>query len=182
MADPRYLELQTILEASPVGEVLPALKALDLPDAWLTAGAIRNTVWNHRLKSNLPLNDLDIVFWSATARHSDELAAEAKLKQQHPTQAFQVRNQYKYGRWRHYNRTPLTSVENGLQRFLHTASAVGVRLGPSGAWQWLAPYGIDDLYNGVLRQTPALDVAEKEKAEQRAAALQASCPALQVLE
>lgn len=175
-------ELQNILAASPVGEVLPELTKLNLQDAWLSAGAIRNTVWKHRFGGDLKARDFDIVYWNETTRHDAELAAEAALGQKFPHYTFQVRNQYKYGRWRHYHRKPFDNMEGALRSYFHTASAVGVRQGPTGAWQWLAPYGVDDLYNGVLRQTPNLDAADQVKATQRAAALQASCPALQVLE
>ena len=40
--------LEAIIGAMPVlMDVLERLRGLDLPDAWLTSGAIYNTVWNH---------------------------------------------------------------------------------------------------------------------------------------
>jgi hypothetical protein len=37
--------LQAILVDSPIGVVLPLIALLNLPNWWLAAGAVRNTIW-----------------------------------------------------------------------------------------------------------------------------------------
>src|SRR5690606_28178265 len=55
-------ELTAILQRDPVlAQALPILAALDLPDAWIGAGAVRNPVFDHlhELKP-APLADIDV--------------------------------------------------------------------------------------------------------------------------
>jgi hypothetical protein len=178
--------LQKILVDSPVGAVLPAIALLNLPNWWLAGGAVRNTVWRSLFGNDcqLVINDFDIAFFDAlgdsealllSADRSQELTAKAILTAQFPDYKFDVKNQASFARWRP-GRRPYSSTEDGVTDWLHTATAVGVRLDEQGQWQLFTPYGLDDLFNGIIRPTPAH--LHNPDAESKAASFLQKCPCL----
>jgi len=60
-------EIVSILSADPLRvSALRAVAILELPDAWLAAGFVRNAVWDARHGyPPTPLNDLDVIFFDA---------------------------------------------------------------------------------------------------------------------
>jgi hypothetical protein len=169
--------LQMILADTPVGKVLPTIAQLHLPNWWLAGGAVRNTVWRSIFGEGcgLFIKDFDIAFFDQTGDRTQELAAKTSLTQQFPDYEFDVKNQASFARWRS-GRRPYTSTEDGIQDWLHTATAVGVRLNTQGEWEFFAPYGFDDLFNGIIRPTPAhLDDPD---AHNKASTFLAKCPHL----
>ncbi|SRR5579883_1006819 len=163
------LELQIILKNSPVGTVLSAIAQINLPNWWLAGGAVRNTVWRSIFGKDcgLVINDFDVAFFDADGDRSQELAAKTMLTEAFPEYKFDIKNQASFARWRHGRRT-YTSTENGITDWLHTATAVGVRLDSQGEWQYFTPYGLDDLFSGIIRPTPGHvnDPAAKQKASE----------------
>ncbi|MBD6617216.1 nucleotidyltransferase family protein [Komarekiella sp. 'clone 1'] len=148
--------LQTILADTVIATVLPAIAQLNLPNWWLAGGAVRNTVW-HSIFGNecgLGIKDFDIAFFDIEGNRSQELAAKATLTEQFSHEQFDVKNQASFARWRLGHRV-YTSAEDGITDWLHTATAVGVRLNTQGQWQFFTPYGLDDLFGGIIRPTPA---------------------------
>ncbi|WP_375506332.1 nucleotidyltransferase family protein [uncultured Nostoc sp.] len=148
--------LQMILADTPIDTVLRAIAQLNLPNWWLAGGAVRNTVWSAIFgnECKLGIKDFDIAFFDIEGNRSQELAAKATLTQQFPDEQFDVKNQASFARWRPGSR-PYTSTEDGITDWLHTATAVGVRLDTQGQWQFFTPYGLDDLFGGIIRPTPA---------------------------
>jgi hypothetical protein len=51
----------------------------------------------------------------------------------------------------------LTSARDGIDRFLVPGTCVGLQPVPGGAATLYAPYGLIDLYDGVLRPNPLCD-------------------------
>ncbi|MBN3942587.1 MAG: nucleotidyltransferase family protein [Nostoc sp.] len=147
--------LQMILADTGINTVLPAIAQLNLPNWWLAGGAVRNTVWSSIFGNDygLIIKDFDIAFFDIEGNRSQELAAKATLTEQFPDDEFDVKNQASFARWRLGSR-PYTSTEDGITDWLHTATAVGVRLNAQGQWQFFTPYGLDDLFGGIIRPTP----------------------------
>lgn len=148
--------IQEILRDSPVFDVLPAISQLNLPDWWLAGGALRNTVWRSIFGENCKLfiKDFDIAFFDETGDRNQELAASETLTNLFPDYLFDVKNQASFARWRSGRKT-YTSTEDAIKKWLHTTAAIGVRLDSQGKWEFFTPYGLDDLFNGVIRPTPA---------------------------
>lgn len=171
--------LQQILADSPIGTVLPAIAQLDLPDWWLAGGAVRNTVWRSLFgeRCELVINDFDIAFFDLQGERSQELAAKTQLTEQFSGYKFDVKNQASFARWRQ-GRRPYHSVEDGVADWLHTATAVGVRLDRQGQWQFFVPYGLEDLWSGTVRPTPAH--LNNPDAERKAASFLQLCPGLRL--
>jgi hypothetical protein len=148
--------LQMILADTSIDTVLPAIAQLNLPNWWLAGGAVRNTVWSSIFGNDcrLVIKDFDIAFFDLEGNRSQELAAKTTLIEQFPHDEFDVKNQASFARWRLGSRT-YTSTEDAIAEWLHTATAVGVRLDAQGQWQFFTPYGLDDLFYGIIRPTPA---------------------------
>ncbi|OKH54975.1 hypothetical protein NIES2101_05260 [Calothrix sp. HK-06] len=172
------VQLKEILLNSPVGEVLPAIAKLQLPNWWLAGGAVRNTVWRHILGGDdckLTIKDFDIAFFDAEGGRSQELGAKEALTNQFPNYIFDVKNQASFARWRSGRQT-FISTEDGISKWLHTATAVGVRVDNEGEWEFFTPYGLDDLFNGVICPTPIH--VNNVDASNKAASFLEKCPVL----
>ncbi|MBW4580370.1 MAG: nucleotidyltransferase family protein [Tildeniella nuda ZEHNDER 1965/U140] len=179
--------LQEILVASPVGDVLPAMAQLNLPNWWLAGGAVRNTVWRSLFGDEcaLIIKDFDLAFFDANGvgaaslqeHREQELIAKATLTAQFPDYVFDVKNQASFARWRS-GRRPYSSTEDGIADWLHTATAVGVRCDTSAAWEFFTPYGLNDLFNGIVRSTPAH--GQNLDAERKAASFLQRCASLRL--
>lgn len=173
------VRLQMILINSPIGTVLPAIAQLNLPCWWLAGGALRNTVWRSLFGENcqLGIKDFDIAFFDQNGDRSQELAAKTTLCAQFPEHEFDVKNQASFAAWRSGN-TSYNSTEEGIADWLHTATAVGARLNASSEWEFFTPYGLNDLFDGVIRPTPAH--INNQKAKNKADSLLQNCPYLRL--
>ncbi len=169
--------LQEILANSPIPEVLPAIAKINLPDWWLAGGAIRNTVWRSLFgeECKLFIKDFDIAFFDVTGDRNQELAAKARLTEQFPQHLFDVKNQASFGNWRPGLKV-FTSTEDGIMNWLHTTAAVGVKINQKGEWQFFTPYGLEDLFNGVIRPT-SVNICNPD-AEEKAKELLMKCSCL----
>ena len=149
-------ELKDLLYASPrFFEILQAIAELELPQAWLAGGAVRNTVWKQLFADcQLKVKDFDIAFFDRQANRETEAAAREKLNAKFPDLVFDVKNQASFGVWRE-GRFVFESSEDGIAHWLHTATAVGVRLSKGGEFQVFEPYGLADLFQGIVRPTPS---------------------------
>ncbi|MBH8550890.1 nucleotidyltransferase family protein [Nostocaceae cyanobacterium CENA357] len=171
------IRLQSILVNTVIGNVLPAIAQLNLPNWWLAGGAVRNTVWHSIFgqECGLFVKDFDIAFFDEAGNRSQELAAKTSLTEQFPGEKFDVKNQASFARWRSGSR-PYMSTEDGITDWLHTATAVGVKLDLQGQWQFFTPYGFDDLFNGIIRSTPAH--IHNPDAHKKASEFLSKCPYL----
>jgi uncharacterized protein len=171
--------LQMILADTPIDTVLPAIAQLNLPNWWLAGGAVRNTVWSSIFGNDcgLVIKDFDIAFFDIEGNRSQELAAKATLTEKFPHDVFDVKNQASFARWRLGSR-PYTSTEDAIAEWLHTATAVGVRLDTQGQWQFFTPYGLDDLFDGIIRPTPAH--IHNVDAQHKASGFLQKCPYLRL--
>ena len=172
--------LEKIILDSSVGDVLPAIRDVALPESWLAGGAVRNTVWKalYGDKCQLGIKDFDVVFFDVSGDRQQERAAKAQLELRFPNQEFDVKNQASFGVWRPW-RMSFTSTADGIAHWLHTATAVGVRLNEKGELEILAPHGLTDLFTGVVRPCPSN--LNNPEAVAKALTFQAGCPALQIL-
>jgi hypothetical protein len=131
---------------------------LDLPDWYLAAGAIRNTVWDvlHGSTSLQPLSDLDVIYFDPANLTSD---AEAKLLAAAPEYAWEVTNQATVHRWQSSavgrDIPQYDSIAAAMASWPETATAVGVRLSNRGTMEFVAPHGLVDLFSLILRPSPA---------------------------
>jgi hypothetical protein len=142
-------------------EVLGAVRDLGLPDCWVAAGFVRNCVWDHlhgRAVSPLP-QDIDVIWFEPTACDAArDVGLEMALRERDGTPAWSVKNQARmHGR---NGDAPYRSATDAMRYWPETATAVGVRLDARGGIEVAAPFGLDDLFDLVVRPTPRFAVGK----------------------
>lgn len=159
--------LRTIIGAQPVLMlVLEALRAMDLNDHLLVAGAIYNTVWNALTGRDAltGINDIDVSYfddsdlgWDAEDRVIKALDARL-VGLPLPVQ---VRNQARVHLWFEQKFgmpfAPLRSSAEMLGRYASKTHAVGTRLDAGGQLEIVAPFGLDDLFSFRMVPNRVLD-------------------------
>ncbi len=140
---------------SHIVRLLDAIDTTTLPDCWIGAGLIRNAVWDglHGICSSAALDaDVDVVYFdSADTRVCRDAAIEARLIESMPETKWSVHNQARM----HVRNgdSPYVDLEDAMRRWPETATAIAARM-REGRVELLAPFGIDDLVNLIVRPTP----------------------------
>ena len=139
--------------------ILDRFEEIDLPDAWLVAGAIAQTVWNGAAgrAPEAGIKDVDIVYFDAADLSAEaEAAEEARLRAAFAALpvTLDVKNEARVHLW--YERkfgkpiAPYRSTRDAIATFPTTATSVGVRI-HRGRFETCAPFGLDDLFGLVVR-------------------------------
>jgi uncharacterized protein len=138
--------------------IMRELSELALPDAWIVAGCLTQTVWN--VLTGRPVDygigDYDIFYFDSDTSWDAEDAVigrvQARLGRLGVT--VEVRNQARVHLWypakhgRPY--PPLTRSTDGIDRFLTTNTQVGIRHTADGD-EVYAPNGFDDIAGMIVR-------------------------------
>ena len=144
--------------------ILERLPLLGLPDAWLVAGCLFQTVWNLRsgLEPTARIKDYDLFYFDATdlseaAEQSVQARASALFADLPVT--VEAKNQARvhlwYEQWFGFAYDALQSARSGIDRFLVPCTCVGLQPAAGTAGPTLyAPYGLQELYDGVLKPNP----------------------------
>jgi hypothetical protein len=141
-------------------EILARWNSLQLPDAWLVAGCLFQTVWNLQAgrEPEAGIKDYDLFYFDA----DDTSEAAEQAVQQRVGEALddlgvtvEVANQARVHLWYegHFG-MPYPALEHtreGIDRFLVAGTCVGVR--PGGLY---APNGFELIYGGMLTMNPLL--------------------------
>lgn len=146
-------------------QILTTASRFDLPDWLISAGFVRNKVWDylHGYEKNTPPTDIDLVYFDKENRF-DEKIIEEKLKTLIPEVTWEVVNQAIAHDWN--EEKPYVSTADAMSKWPETATAIGVKIENHGL-KLVAPLGIDDLVNIIVRPTPAFKVSEKKRARVR---------------
>ncbi len=142
--------------------ILERLPSLGLPDAWLVAGCLFQSVWN--VRSHRPpeaqIKDYDLFYFDPSDLSA---AAEACVKEQVDACfsdlgiALEAKNQARVHTWyQDYFGFPypaLESARDGIDRFLVRCTCVGLKASGSNL-ELYAPNGLDELYQGKLASNP----------------------------
>ncbi len=153
-----HCALERIVTATPwLLEVLAAARSCGLPNSYLAAGAIRNTVWDflHGRSSAGPSGDVDVVYFDPCDAAT---SAESALRAAFPRYRWEVTNQAVIHQWQSVDAgraiSPYSSLAAALASWPETATAVAIRLTESGALEFVAPFGLTDLFGLKLRANP----------------------------
>lgn len=179
--------LDVVLQNDVVVNVLRGAAALDLPDWYLTAGCLFQTVWNV-LEGHGPtrgIRDYDLFYfddgdlsWDAEDR---VIRAGADVFSGIGGDV-EIRNEARVHLW--YQEKfgvpcdPFLNTEAAINSFAAIACCLGVRLVDDRPTVY-APYGFDDLFGLVLRPNPVL--APRSVYESKAARWSELWPRLKVL-
>ncbi len=152
--------LYAVIQSSPLlSAVIARWTHVGLPDAWLVAGAIAQTVWNDGL--GLPpqhgIADIDIVYFDG-----DDLSDAAEATQSARVRALfsdlpvwiDVKNEARVHLWYEAKLgqplAPYVSTADAISTFPTTATSVGVQPGANGL-ALVAPFGLADLLGLIVR-------------------------------
>ena len=170
--------LQRYLRASSkVMFVLQAARASRLSSWRLFSGAVYQTVWNALTgrPADYGIRDYDVAYFDTDLSKKAEAINQTKVLAHVPdptSMRIEVVNQARVHLWFQQEfgspYAALTSADDMLRRSLFTAHAVGVRLEPDDSLTIVAPYGLGDIFDMVLRPNPELDRVGKfvEKARE----------------
>jgi hypothetical protein len=150
-------DIEKLLEArAGLHALLLHVESLGLPDCWIGAGFIRNTVWDilHGREIDLArLNDIDVIFFDpGDPRKEREVEIESRLCEIAPGHGWSAKNQA-----RMHQRNGDTSYSDTFDAVAHwaeTATAIAARA-THGRVEVMAPHGIADLLGLIVRPTPA---------------------------
>jgi len=141
-------------------EILKRLPPLDLPQCYLTAGCLFQTAWN-QISGQPPdwgVKDYDIFYFDpadlsweaedAVIRQTESLLTDLNV-------TIEVKNQARVHLW-YQNRfnaayPQLSSSRDGIDRYLVACTCIGIDVATGELY---APYGLDDVYDGLLRVNP----------------------------
>ena len=172
-------------------QILERLPALGLPDAWLVAGCLFQTVWNLQSgrSPGTGIKDYDLFYFdrtdlseaaeAAVATRVDACLADLGVLVEAKNQA---RVHTWYPRWFGHAYPALTSSRDGIDRFLVPCTCVGLQPSAQGIGgpALYAPYGLEDLYAGLLRPNPLCD--HRTLFRDKALSYQSRWPWLRILE
>ncbi|GGP11820.1 nucleotidyltransferase family protein [Oceanobacillus neutriphilus] len=145
--------LITILkEDSYILSILQTVEKLQLNDCWVAAGLIRNKVWDTLYNCHTKINDIDVIYFNQTDLSRDtEKRLESKLEELMPEQPWSVKNQARM----HVKNNNLSYISSfdGVSHFTEIPTAVAAQLHHQEI-KIMAPYGLKDLFQGVVKPTP----------------------------
>lgn len=180
--------LEAMLRQNPgLAAILDRFEALGLPDAWLVAGCVAQTVWNRLAAAPAMhgIDDIDLVYCdTADLSEAAEAAQAARLAAMFPRAGVRldVKNQARVHLWyeARFGRAipPWTSSTAAIASYPSTATALGVRM-RGGRFELCAPFGLADLFAGIVRPNKAL--ASRAVYEAKAARWRAQWPGLRVI-
>jgi uncharacterized protein len=138
--------------------IVNEIAALELPDAWIVAGCLVQTVWNAKTgrETAYGINDYDVFYFDRDTSWEAEDAVIRQLEQRLASLQvrIEVRNQARVHLWypqRHGRPyAPLRSSAQGIDRFLTTNTQIGLRRASNG-YEIYAPHGLDDAVNMIVR-------------------------------
>jgi hypothetical protein len=167
--------------------VLDRAPSLGLPDWWLTAGALVQTVWNV-LDGRHPqagVRDHDLFYFDAADLSWD--AEDAVIRRAAALFAdvpgvVEVRNEARVHLWYEQRfgvpAPAFTSSRDAVDHFAATTVCVAVTRRPDGELEVYAPHGLADVLDRRVRPNPRL--APREVYETKAARWRTEWPALTV--
>jgi uncharacterized protein len=143
--------------------LLDRLPVLGLPDCWLVAGCLFQTIWN--VQSGHPpaaqISDYDVFYCDPTdLSYEAEDGAIQRLKSAFADleAVVELKNQARVHLWyqqRFGHAYPaLQSSTDGIDRFLVACTCVAISCNQDQPPRVYASHGLDDMYAGLLRPNP----------------------------
>ncbi|MGZ5180771.1 MAG: nucleotidyltransferase family protein [Ramlibacter sp.] len=142
--------------------ILERWSALALPDGWLVAGCLFQTVWN-LCGGRAPqegIKDYDLFYFDAAdLSEAGEQAVQSRVEAALGGLgiAVEAKNQARVHLWYEaffgHPYPALRDARDGIDRFLVRETCVGLRPA-AGGWELHAPNGVDGLAAGTLTRNP----------------------------
>ena len=133
--------------------ILYIIDSLNLPNSCLCAGTLRSAVWDHLAgRSFRSINDIDVIYFDQDLPYSHSVEIQQKLNRTYPVYDWEVKNEV-YMHTHSPDADPYHSAEDAIAKFPETPTAIGARI-VNRTVQLIAPHGVEDLVNLIVRPTP----------------------------
>jgi uncharacterized protein len=140
-------------------EILGRFEEVALPDSWLAAGCVAQTIWNLRCRhpAEFGIKDVDLIYFD-----EQDLSAETETSHERRLRdlfrgvpiKLDVKNEARVHLWYKdrfgYSIKPYSSSADAIATFPTTATSVGIRR-VFGSFECCAPFGLDDLFGLIVR-------------------------------
>jgi hypothetical protein len=166
--------IDTLRDSPRVMEVLHLMRTASLPDCRLVAGSVYGTLWNtlSGFDPDHGIKDFDICYFDPdTSWEAEDAAikAVAAITPPHLLPLIEVRNQARVHVWFGAkfggDYAPLTNTDEALTRYLCYSDAVAVRLEADDSISVAAPFGLEDIFNMVMRPNPGRGTTDNRTAK-----------------
>lgn len=153
-----------IMSSRNLSTVIERAESLNLDNYYIGAGSIAQTVWNYL--SHKPLDygikDIDFVYFDDKNLDKDsENEVVSKIKELYADLDIEidVKNEARVHLWykEHfgYDIKPYTSLEDAINTWPTTSTAVGIRKDKNSKLKVYAPFGLNDLFGKIVRANKA---------------------------
>lgn len=142
---------------------LRVVRSLNLPEWCIAAGAIRNPIWDrlHAFSHRNEPTDVDVLYFDpGFSDQSEDEEVEARLRAVEPAVRWEAVNQATIHTYIG-DPAPYRSIGQAMSRWVDPMTAVGVCLDERDELAVIAPFGLDDLFNMVVRPHLAAPGAER---------------------
>jgi uncharacterized protein len=145
--------------------ILDRAPALELPDWWLTAGAVFQTVWNvlDGREPSQGIDDYDLFYFDPldlSSEGQDVVIGRAAELFSDLDVVIEVCNEARVHLWyeEHFGvpAKAFDSSRDAIDHFASTTCCYAITRSSSGELEVYAPHGYDDLFNQCLRPNPVL--------------------------
>lgn len=139
--------------------ILDYIQSLNLPNFYIAAGAVFQTIWNYY--DNNPLNynikDIDIIYYdSNNLSKEDEKKLEYNISQyfKDMNYEFDVHNEARMHLWKKENENKnidqYKNSEDAIDQWIATVHAIGITKKNNNI-EIYAPYGLSDIFSRTVR-------------------------------
>jgi hypothetical protein len=167
---------EAIIRADPdLMALLARLRDIGLPQWRLVAGCLYQTVWNALIQRprGTGIKDYDVAYYDAgdlSWEAEDAVIKHVAAETQGCVGPIEVRNQARVHLWfeQRFGSSAypqLSSADDALRYYASIVHAVGVRLEANGQLDVVAPFGLDDVFDMIIRPNRALANASSHNAK-----------------
>ncbi len=170
-------------------DVLRAARVCDPPNWLIGSGVLRNLVWDHLhgYAERTPARDVDLAYFDPLdLRPEAENAWERRLHAIRPDVPWEVKNQAAVHLWYErrfgYAVPRLDSIQAAVATWPETATAIALRLLADDQIELIAPFGLADLFQMILRRNPTRVSVEEYQRRYASKRIRERWPHVQILE
>lgn len=150
------MKIKSILEQSlEIKLILEIIRDLKLEDSWLSAGTLRNYIWNvlSQKEDLSAMSDIDVVFFDQTISYETTCELEKDLKKRFPNYDWELKNQV-YMHCHSPNSSAFTSSCDAISKYPEKCTAIAARLDENNELELFLPYGEKDILDFKVSPTP----------------------------
>lgn len=159
-----YILEKIIIKSKLLNTVINRAQSLGLTDYYIGAGCIAQTVWNYLSEKSLEqgIKDIDFVYFDD--KNLDK-GSEGKVIQKAMELykdldiEIDVKNEARVHLWYEeyfgYSIKPYSSLDEAINTWPTTSTAIGVRKETNGELKVYAPFGLNDIFGKLVRANKA---------------------------